>query len=271
MKVKFRNIVKIDQTQVICDTNVWYGFSQGKPTDTDENHILIPTSLTLAELATSEVIVHDTKLFQETIKAIYEKCGPIISLDPIDYVLRRQDLEYPTTDRRIKNLLEGFSYLLSLNIDGEIVVDNKLKNLVIEKFRTDRKASNSFAEYANSKINQIRKEINKGIGKEKHLDIDTTNINKDMVKSIFNEHVKGTVYTIDWDKFDWSKIDLFMKVTEIFFKKLETTRDMKVKPNDAVDWLNILYVSPDDKYLTLEGSWRRYIEEDERIKHYLYK
>lgn len=271
MKVKFRNVVKVEQTKVICDTNVWYGFNQGNPTETDANHTLIPTPLTLAELATSEVMAHDIKLFQDTIRAIYEKGGPIITLDPIDYVLSQQDPKYPTTDRGIKKLLEGFSYLLSLKIDDKTIIDDQLRNAVVEKCKTERKASVSFAEYANSKIEEIRKNINTGIGKQKHLEIDTTDINKEMVKSIFNEHVKSSGYIIDWDKFDWGKIDLFMKVTEIFFKKVETTKGMKVNPNDAVDWLNMLYVSPNDKYLTLEGSWRKYIEEDERIKHYLYK
>jgi hypothetical protein len=271
MKVKFKNVVKVDQTKVICDTNVWYGYNQGKPTETDENHVLIPTFLTLAELATSEVMVHDIKLFQDTIRAIYERCGPIITLDPIDYVLSQQDPSYPATDRGIKKLLEGFSYLLSIEIDDKAVVDDKLKKAVVEKCKIERKASVSFAEYANSKVDEIRNRINTGIGKKKHLEIDTTDINKEMMKSIFKEHVKGSEYTIDWDKFDWGKIDLFIKATEIFFKKVETTKGMKVNPNDAVDWLNMLYVSPDDKYLTLEGSWRNYIEEDDRIKHYLYE
>ncbi len=271
MKVKFKHVAKESKTKVICDTNVWYGFNQGKPTETDEKHSLIPTSLSLEELASSEVMAHDIKLYQDTIKAIYDKCGPIITLDPIDYVLSQQDPKYPATDRGIKKLLEGFSNLLSLKIDDKTQVDDELKNKVIEKCKIDRQASISFAEYANSKIEQIRKNINTGIGKKGHLKIDTTDFNKEMVKAVFNEHVKGSGYTIDWDNFDWSKIDLFMKVTESFFKKVETTKGMKISPNDAVDWLNMLYVSPNDKYITLEGSWRKYIEEDDRIKHYLYK
>ena len=271
MKVKVRNVEKISQTMIICDTNVWYAFNQGKPTETDKNYKLIPTLLTLAEIATTKVMVYDKKLFQNTIKVIYEKGGPIIILDPIDYVLYQQDPKYPTTDRKIKDILERLSHVLALKIDDKIVVDDKLKNELIKECKTERKASVLFAEYANSKICEIRKNINMGIGKKKHLEIDTTNINKEMVNAIFNEYVKDSGYTIDWGKFDWGNIDLFMKVTEIFFKKVETTKGMKVEANDAVDWLNMLYVSPDDKYLTLESSWRKYIEEDNRIKHYLFE
>jgi hypothetical protein len=63
---------------------------------------------------------------------------------------------------------------------------------------------------------------------------------------------------------------LFLIVKEIYFKKLETTGDMKIKVNDIVDWLNLLYVSPEDKYLTFDERWRNYILNDERIKAYLF-
>ncbi len=270
MNVKFSIVEKVFQTQIICDTNVWYGFSQNKPTNINDNHRLIPTFMTLLELATSEVVVHDMKLFQNTIKAVYEKSGPIITLDPIDYVLSQQDPKYPTTDRGIKELLEYFSYFLSRKIYDQTEVDDKLKKKIIEKCKLERKACLEFAEFANSKTDKIRRSINTGIGKKKHLKIDISDLIKEMIKSIFNEHVKDNGYIIDWDKFDWNMIRLFMTVTEIFFKKVEVTKDMKIHPNDAIDWFNILYVRSNDKYLTLEGSWRKYIEEDNRIKQYLY-
>lgn len=90
-----------------------------------------------------------------------------------------------------------------------------------------------------------------------------------MVISFLNNYTVQTNYKINWDKFDWSSIELFMIVTEIYFKKLETTKDMKVKGNDIVDWFNIMYVSQDDKYLTFDNKWRNYILYDDRIKHYL--
>lgn len=271
MKITIREVINVSKKKVICDTNVWYGYNQDKPTEISDDYILIPTSLTLVELATSEVMVHDIKLFQNTVKTIYEKCGPIIPSDPIDYVLSQQDQIYPTKDNVINKLLEGFSSLLDMKIDEKTVLDDDLKKKIIEQCKAYRKATGAFADFGNSKIDKIRKNINKGIGKKKHLEIDTTSQIKELVKSIFNEHTKDIEYTINWDKFDWGKIDLFMKVTESFLKKLETTNGMKIKANDEVDWLNMLYVSPDDKYLTLEGSWKDYIKNDDRIKHYLYE
>lgn len=271
MAVKFKYVNDNSKTEIICDTNVWFGFNQDKPTEVDSTEVLTPTILTLNELATSNVIVHDPKMFQKTIKAIYDHGGPIIQYDPIDYVLNRLDPDYPLQDRGIKELLNRFSKLLSVEIDYSKIDDEVLKNDILEKCKIGRESSNAFAEYANSHIEKIRKNINTGIGKKKHLEIDARDIIKEMVQSIFNDHVKKLNYNIDWENFDWNQIELFMRITETFFKKVETTKGMKIKPNDAVDWLNILYVNPQNKYLTFEGSWRRYIEMDEKIKHYLYK
>lgn len=271
MKIKFNKVYNDPKTLVICDTNVWYGFNQGTPTIISDEFTLTPTFLTLVELGTSEVMVHDLKLFQNTIKSVYENGGPIIPLNPVDYVLSQQLPDYPIIDGGIKKLLKDFSYILSLDINDETKIDDELKREILISCKTDRKATVDFAEYGNSKIDEIRKNINLGIGRKQHIKIDTSKTNQEMIKSIFNEHAKEREYTIDWDRFNWNKIDLFMKVTESFFKKVETTKGMKIKPNDAIDWLNMLYVSPVDKYLTLEDPWRTYIEQDDRIKQYLFQ
>lgn len=270
METKFTSVEVSDKTKVICDTNVWYGFCQGRTTVLNENQILIPTSLTLVELAISEVLAHDIKLFQCTIKAIYDRGGPIIPEDPIDYVLSQQDPKFKPQERGIKDILHFFSQILSLDFSKNNRLDDKLKHDIIENSKNKRQARLDFADLVNSKINEIRKNINISIGKEQHLQIDTTDLIKSMTISIFNKHVQETGYNIDWENFDWKKIELFTKVTERFFKKIETTKDMKISPNDAVDWMNLLYVEPTHKYLTFEEAWRNYIKEDERIRHYLY-
>ena len=91
-----------------------------------------------------------------------------------------------------------------------------------------------------------------------------------MVKSIFNYHVKNRENQINFENFEWDQIELFITVTELYFKKAETTKGMKIKSNDAVDWLNMLYVKPGDKYLTFEKTWKNFIKTDSRICHYLY-
>ena len=96
MKVYIKEGYSTTKKKVICDSNVWYRFQQGNFGAYEDGTIdLIPTYLSLAEIASSEVMVHDLKLFQNTIKAVYEKGGGIISIDPIDFVLRNHDPKFP--------------------------------------------------------------------------------------------------------------------------------------------------------------------------------
>ena len=123
MKVTFKREENITETKVICDTNVWYGFNQGNPTEIKEGFTLTPTSLTIAELATSEVMIYDLELYQKTIKAIYEKGGATFPLDPIDYVLVSQDPKYPVQEGNVEKILKAFSYVLSLELEQEFKFD----------------------------------------------------------------------------------------------------------------------------------------------------
>jgi len=270
IKVEFESYSDT-KTSIICDTNVWYGFNQGNPTEIEENFTLTPTLLTLAELGTSKVIAHDLSLFQSTIKAIYNNGGAIIATDPIAYTLSQQDINYPINLNGTKKLLEIFSKVMSLKIDEIIEIDDDLKKSLLKSFQHDRNDTVAFANFGNSKLENIRRNINTQTGKKKHIQIDSLEIIKDMVKSIFNDYLKDKNYTINWNIFNWDRIEFFLKITETFFKKLETTKGMKIKPNDGIDWFNTLYVGPEDKYLTLDGPWRKYIENDERINRYLYK
>lgn len=269
-KVKFRYFEDKTKPHVICDTNVWYYIVQGKfnkPNDI----LLIPTSLSLAELATSEAMAYELKLYQDVLKAVHEKGGPILPIDPFDFVLHNHDPNYPLNNDIVKNILSDFTEVLRRDIPQEAELKEETKEKIIKSCQERRGATGEFADFGTDKLNDIRKSINTGVGKKEHLKVDPYVINKEMLKAFLNEHVKDLDYEIDFNKFDWNRIELFMTVTENFLKKLETTRDMKVHPNDAVDWLNMLYVTPDDMYLTFEKSWRGYIENDDRIKHYLYK
>ncbi len=270
MSIKFNYINDMTKPSVICDTNVWYGIANGtfkKP----NNISLIPTSLTLVELASTEAMAYDIKLYCSVIKGIYDNCGPIIPVNPFDFILSNHDSDYPADDSLTKKVLEDFTQVLKIDISKKIELDEKTQNKIIEECQKTRSATIDFANFGTENLMKIRKNINKGVGKKDHLKVDPSEINKEMLKSFLNEHVKDKDYTINFENFEWENVELFLIVTEIFFKKLETTKDMKFKPNDAVDWLNMLYVTQNDQYLTFEKSWRSYIENDERIKHYLYE
>lgn len=268
--VQFDYAMDKSKQSVICDTNVWYSLAKGE-FEKPEDIFLTPTSFSLAELATSEVMAHDVNLYQNTIKMVYEKGGAILPSNPFDFILSNHDSKYSVDEISIKGILEDFSKLMVLDIPEGSVLDEELKGNILESSQQSRKYSEEFADFGTEKLGVIRKNINVGEGKKAHLGIDSTEINREMIKSVLNDYVKDMDYTIDFVGFDWSRIELFMTVTDNFFKKLETTRDMKVHRNDAIDWMNMLYVTPDDKYLTFEKSWMSYIKEDERICDYLYE
>jgi len=268
-EVKFNYTERISDLKIICDTNVWYNIAN-QTFQKPENAILVPTSLTIAELSSSETMASSINLFQNVIKSLHENGRSIIPLDPFDFVLKNHDPKFPFNDLNTKKLLEGFSIVLSKNIPEGTEFSTEVKNKLIERCKQDRKATVEFAEFGSENLIDIRKNINKGVGKETHRKIDAEEINREMLKSFLIEHAKKVDYTIDFETFNWTNVEFFMIVTTNYFKKLETTRDMKIQPNDAVDWLNMLYVTPNDKYLTFEKSWRKIIQDDKRTANYLF-
>lgn len=269
-KTRLRVVYKKAKPYIICDTNVWYDMSSGK-FNKPEKFDLIPTSYSLEEIARSQAMVEEPKFYQDTIRMIYDNCGPIIQENPFDYILQYQFGDYKSLKSNISVVLVNFGKLMEREIKSDTKIDTETKQKVIEECRKQRGVAQDLADIGNNDLISLRKRINTGIGKKKHLKIDTSEINREMLKSMLNHYASKQDYVINWDKFDWSRIELFMIVTEIYFKKLEVTKGMKIKANDMVDWLNLLYVSPDDKYLTFDNRWRNYILNNKRISHYLFQ
>lgn len=269
MGAKFNYTEDKTNLHVICDTNVWYNISNGiyeKPSGVT----FIATSLTLAELASSETMASSLYLYQSVLKSVHGNSGPIIPVNPFDFVLSNHDPEYPVDHLGTKKILEEFSKIMSADIPSGTELNESDKSKLIENCKNQRQATVDFAEYGTEELIQVRKNINRGVGKKEHVKIDAKEINCEMMKSILNDHAKKVDYYINFDSFNWTNIEFFMVVTENYFKKLETTKGMKIQPNDAVDWLNMLYVTPVDKYLTFEISWKKLIECDERTSKYMF-
>ena len=270
VKTRLKIVYKRDKPRVICDTNVWYEMSAGKysaPKDYD----LLPTAFSLVELATSQAMVEEPKFYQSTVKMIYENGGPIIPENPFDFVLQNQFNDYVSNESTsLSKILNDFSELLSREIKEDDEIDEETKIKVIKECQSQRKITKELAEIGNQDLIELRKNINKSIGKKEHLKIDSSEINKKMFQSFIDDYTKSRKYSVDWSKFDWSQIELFMIVTEAFFKKLETTQGMKIHSNDIVDWFNFLYARPEDKYLTFENSWTNYMKSNENSAKYLF-
>ncbi|UWX56480.1 hypothetical protein NYZ99_09995 [Maribacter litopenaei] len=271
VKTRLKIIYQKEKPRVVCDTNVWFQISAGKYSS-PEDYELSPTAFSLIELATSQVMVELPKFYQNTVRIIYDNGGSIIPENPFDFVLQNQFKDYTSGESpNLFKILKDFSELLSREIKEDDLIDEEIKTKVIKECQGQRTITKELAEIGNQDLIELRKNINTSIGKKEHLKIDGSEINRQMFKSFINDYTETRKYSVDWDKFDWTKIELFMIVTESYFKKLETTKGMKIQPNDIVDWFNLLYVQPDDKYLTFEKRWRNFIMSNEESKKYLLK
>lgn len=68
--------------------------------------------------------------------------------------------------------------------------------------------------------------------------------------------------------YKFEQIQLFLNTFVEYFFKLDVG-GMRVQPNDAYDFYNLIYVQPGMKYFTLEKRWLRIIE-DSGMSHYLF-
>lgn len=271
VKVKFNYSKKNwPKPFVICDSPVWYDLASGKYQHSNDS-TLIATSLTLAEIASSPMMINDPVFYQNVIKAIYGYSGPIITSNPFDFVIANHDPSYKYDSSATKRILTDFSKIMNRDFSKDVKIEDELIQKIKKGCQEIRGKAQDFADFGNVHLPAIRKNINLGIGQTSHLEQDTTAMNRKMIEAVFKDYLKNVDYKMDFEGFDWQQIEFFMVVTELYFKKLETTKDMKIDRNDAVDWLNMLYVRPGDKFFTVEKKrWRPLILSDNRISHYLY-
>ncbi len=256
--------------RIICDTNVWYWIALGKYSPPDDVK-LVPTLFSLYELVTTEQAVTNPILLQNAIKAVHQYGQEIIPVNPFDFVLSKQSSRFADWDyNMIKNILKTFEEMMRIDFSKIDYIPEDLDKKVRVESKLCRKGSLDFVEYCNSLLPEIRKNINKTIGRKKHLERGQKNINKDLVIGFLNAYLSKRKQSIEHEHFNWNLIELFLIVTENYFKHLETSKEMKVHPNDTTDWLNMMYVEPGDLYLTFENKWRNYIINDSRTSDYCY-
>ncbi|MEQ8906740.1 hypothetical protein [Ekhidna sp.] len=154
--------------RVICDTNVWYWIAMGKFIPS-KNVVLVPTHFSLYELATTEQAVTYPLLVQNAIKAVYEYGTDIIPVGPFEFVLSNQSSSFSDWDiSMMKKMLKTFEEMMSIDFSQIDQIPEALDAKVREESKKCRKGRTEFVAYANSLLPQIRKNINKTIGKKRH-------------------------------------------------------------------------------------------------------
>jgi hypothetical protein len=256
---------------VICDTNVWYEIASGKFIP-QPGVKLIATEFSVYEFVSTEVAVHDVLLLQKAVKSIFEFASGIISVDPFYHFLSNSLDKFDMEESLLfRNMNRTFNEFLNMDFSNNRIISQDTALEVIKKSRENRVERVRYAEFFNSILPEKRKRINLEIGRNEYLKSDQSEVIRNLVYKWTSNYLKTRNESVAMDELNWSSIDLFLRVTENFYKKLDTTKDMKFKPNDVTDWLNLLYVEPGMKYLTFEKKWRTLILDDPKTKDYLFQ
>jgi uncharacterized protein YaaR (DUF327 family) len=222
----------------ICDTNIWYGLNEKENSYKD----LTITPLSIKEIANSPNLVNRIETIKNTVDNIFDSGNEVIVETPLEYLLSIDNQKYDGKQPQ-KSLENEFELLCKLK-DGITFPKDQIEPL---KKHIDGVRSSIAESTANlqAMLIEVRKNIKDN---KKQKSINTIETTKNVIRKFVETGTQGK-FTLSED-YDWSKIELFLYTLDAYFKILETNTTMKVKDNDWIDLFNLLYVSPDDKYLT---------------------
>ena len=77
---------------------------------------------------------------------------------------------------------------------------------------------------------------------------------------------------VDWENFNWKKLELFISLWGEYFKELELHSTMKFHTNDMNDIFNLIYVEPNTLYWTEDNkNWARILKENKKFNKYVFR
>lgn len=231
--------------KLICDINVWYrigakGFDVvSKELENCELHI---TNISIIELMSSAKLKSDFENVKSAFNAINKYCTKILSQNVVQQILNVQQMKYTDNSaliqkENINKLIESF---LKADSIGDLDFDYS-KMIETRKNETDEWAAN-----ANEMIKQLRKE---------KLTLDELKIiTPNFLLNHVARYIERNNIQIELKKYDFSDFDLFVECYSLFIHDIIGKKGKKIKQNDYVDFMNLLYCVDDFKYLTLEGG-----------------
>lgn len=250
--------------RIICDTNIWYQLGKEKPGKAIfKNFDLVSTFISIDELSKSFNLLKNVELAKEAIKAIFhysDKSSLVIYEPPLVHLKKLDDpnFEYDTYDKH------KLSFDLTSKIAYGLTFDYEEIRAELKSYCEYRESHfKAFAKIFNDRAEITKKQI---IDKKKHRQTDTTELNRDFVSFLVSSFTKTNGLS---DSFDWSKIELFMKVLKIYFNDMELGA-RKMQTNDINDLFLLLYVRPGEKLWTKETKWNKYIADDLKLKEYVF-
>ena len=243
--------------RVICDTNVWYTLAANGTAEFCEilsKYQLILTNISLVEMLSSFNITQSDESFQKIRDAfiVVSKYAKFQSANDVEYIMCALGIDF--IDEEHFNIQEKYDNLLVNFIEANTKED---LNYNYETQIKERESfTNTFVECLNDCIEQWRK---------KDVQVSIDEIRKELIymlkTDMYNYASHHKIYV---DSFPFSEeqidskisvtFDLYLTAFSEFIYRVYKQKNMRIKPNDYVDFRNLIYCQKESRYLTFESS-----------------
>lgn len=229
--------------KLICDNNFWYRVGEkgiGDVMHELRDCDLYITNLSLVELISSANLTSNFDIVKNAFNAISKYCKIILSQNDAQQLLIIQQIDYVDNIAEVQK--KNINRLINSFLNAESIKDLDFDyNHMIE---SRKKETKDWAVTANEMVLNLRKlKIN--------LE-DLRNNSKEILLHHVNRYIERNNIKIESKVFDFSQFELFIECFSLFIQDVISKHDKRIKENDYVDFMNLLYCIGDFKYLTLE-------------------
>jgi len=255
---------------IICDTCFWYNIVEGEiSAESIEGLKLVATGVSIFELGLNDYILKDPLLLQKVIKTLKKHHYKIIIENPLDYILTLLDPEINIDNSLSSEILNSFDNWINIDVEE---IDNEYKEKTKASLLLKKDKMKLFVDDINSNVVSKREIYKEKKHRKKYLSTETIDYTKELISDTL-AHYSKTQYGIGININDdlWNKIQLFVSVWDIYTKMMFTEKDRKFHKDDLQDLLNLVYVSPADKYFTSDKMWNYILSKNIGLKKYKFE
>lgn len=220
--------------KLICDTNVFYRFSNKGMIDELAQYDLYVTNLTITEVISSNMLKNNFDEIKYFFNSLNKYSFKVLTQNIIQQILIENKIEFLATGLEQENTKRLMKDFLNAKTDKDLTFD------YIGLINQRKSETTKWAETIRIVINNIDS---------------VTNLKKIVevyLVRITSEYCQKHNIKIDFSKISFNKFDYLISVFSIYLNDLYNKPEKKVKPNDYVDFMNLIYCIDDFKYLTLE-------------------
>jgi len=245
--------------EILCDTNIWYGFANGRFEVPRAN--LTHSRTTILELIQVKPAPSNPDQPKQVCKVFLDQLSTGYHLQPIAHMAEVLGIELPNGYVSKSLLLHQQAVEVI-----RVIACGTLDNRDIEELETLVKSLQRPIQLLWESLSQIISDYKKEEGAQNNVDREAhLQGTKNLITKWIVEKVGKSIYP---DNIDWDRIEFFLHTFDSWLKELEVTK-RKPKFNDFTDAFNLAYVQPGTLYWTEDGSWKTLIR-SAGVQKYLY-